>query len=170
MGGDASKLAMTPLELALDKNGDDAKKMEPYKEVLELRKLLTKDESFHIPLPSENKFARVPVRLIEARWLLALEHTEGGAPCRQQLEESNEAPFFCQDDKRWWPLDFNRHVVVVVSYPWLDKAHPDPDGVHLFTVQALLRHLLRTAQNEKQLEASHSTVSPAACFCCCWCF
>jgi hypothetical protein len=163
MGGDVSKLAINPLDLdlALDKNGDDAKKMAPYKEVLELRKLLTKGESFHIPLPFENKFARVPVRLIDARWLLALEHTEGGAPCRQQLEESTEAPFFSEGDKHsWWPLDFNRHVVVVVSYPWLDKAHPDPDGVHLFTVQVLLRHLLRTAQNEKQFEASHSTRLP----------
>lgn len=69
---------------------------------------------------------RVDVALIDADWLLQL---DGIPPCRQQLPEKA----FFQGS-----VDIENVVVLAITYPWVRRTHPDPEGWHL----RIMKHFL----------------------------
>ena len=71
--------------------------------------------------------AMMDVALIDAEWLLQL---QGAPDCRQGLPD--EA--FFRDS-----VDTEDALVLAISYPWLTKEHPDPEGWHLTIIQHFLR-------------------------------
>lgn len=75
------------------------------------------------------------VALIDAEWLLQL---QGPPMCRQQLP-----------DEAFFRGAMNAEDVelLAISYPWLTKRHPDPEGWHLAIVQHFLR-LYFTLENK----------------------
>ena len=70
------------------------------------------------------------VALLDAQWLLKFDTSAGGPPCRQQLPAD---AFFAGS------VDADDVEVLSISYPWLTKEHPDPEGWHLKIVQHFLR-------------------------------
>ena len=81
------------------------------------------------------------VALIDAQWLLRFgtrtmfpcccpRRRRQGPPCRQGLPDE---AFF------WGSVNAEDVVVLGISYPWLTKEHPDPEGWHLAIVQHFLR-------------------------------
>ena len=76
------------------------------------------------------------VALIDAEWLL--QQGQGPPGCRQQLPEE---AFFEGS------VDDENVEVLGISYPWLTKEHPDPEGWHLAIIQHFLR-LYFTLENK----------------------
>lgn len=81
------------------------------------------------------------VDLVDARYLLSL-HDKGGAVPRWQ-----DVPQGARIDRSqvWrlygWERMFSLGILVL-SYPWLDTAHPDQHGEQLGRIAPLLRHML----------------------------
>ena len=74
-----------------------------------------------------------PIRLLRAGFLIELHKAGIRLPRRQDVPSHG-----------FWnkTIDF-KTVIVVVSYPWLSSAHPDPDGYHLAVLAPLLSVFMR---------------------------
>mmetsp|Transcript_48391 Transcript_48391/g.80282 ORF Transcript_48391/g.80282 Transcript_48391/m.80282 type:complete len:1153 (+) Transcript_48391:74-3532(+) len=68
------------------------------------------------------------VRLVKGSWLCKLGSNDI-LQCRQDLPE---------DAFYDGPLDGEGIFLVMISYRWLSRAHPDPDGFHMRTLRAIL--------------------------------
>ena len=79
--------------------------------------------------------AMMDVALIDAEWLLQLQDPPD---CRQGLPDE---AFFRET------VDTEDVLVLAISYPWLTKEHPDPEGWHLAIIQHFLR-LFFTLENK----------------------
>ena len=84
---------------------------------------------------SDPATAMMDVALIDAEWLLQLQDPPD---CRQGLPDE---AFFRET------VDTEDVLVLAISYPWLTKEHPDPEGWHLAIIQHFLR-LLFTLENK----------------------
>ena len=95
------------------------------------------------------------VDLVDARYLVALAQAGGVLPRAQELPASAKiTPATCWR-LQGWPELFSTPVLVL-SYPWLDRSHPDRHGVLLRAVAPILRGMIAAA--EAKGECMHGTV------------
>ena len=72
--------------------------------------------------------ANAPIRLLRGQFIVDLYNSGNRLPRRQDVPEHG-----------FWSAQITkRTVVVVVSYPWLSEAHPDPGGFHVAVLGQLL--------------------------------
>ena len=75
--------------------------------------------------------------LIDAQYLVALHHAGGIVPRGQAVPKAA----LIGPHNAWrltWGQDGPQHAVVVLSYPWLDKEHPDREGEQLAKIAPIL--------------------------------
>ena len=77
-----------------------------------------------------NRVSTQPIRFVKGSHIIQLyEDKEARITRRQELPES-----------AFWNTEITRHTnVIVLSYAWLDKRHPDPDRFHLLQLGPLLK-------------------------------
>lgn len=81
-----------------------------------------------------------PVRLVDARYLIALDDRGERLVRRQDIPDD---AFIDLPELRRMPEGYARSLrILAVSYPWLTSQHPDPRGDHLKLLAAVLRRFL----------------------------
>lgn len=89
----------------------------------------------------DGAFGRSPVRLVDARFLVALAQLGASMPRRQELPDAAFVPLdklrriYCCGGGRRLPI-------VCISHPWLQPDHPDPHGTTLRLVARALKAFL----------------------------
>ena len=97
---------------------------------------------------SDPATAMMDVALIDAEWLLQLQDPPD---CRQGLPDE---AFFRET------VDTEDVLVLAISYPWLTKEHPDPEGWHLAIIQHFLRLFFTLENKGKDKDYKKVTRSP----------
>ena len=100
------------------------------------------------------------VDLVDARYLISLAAVGGLLPRCQELPGSAKI-----SPKSAWRLRWGKKFslpVLVVSYPWLSKEHPDPHGLQLQRISPILEAMVAEAQ---ALAGQHCTVGVMLDYC-----
>ena len=86
--------------------------------------------------------------LIDAQFLVALHKAGGVVPRNQAVPEAALI-----DARNAWRLRWNEpeESVLVLSYPWLDKEHPDREGEQLAKIVPILEVMLKKAKEGGQV-------------------
>ena len=118
-------------------------------------------------LTPDSKWGDAPVRLLDARWLIALAMAEGSKlPRRQDLPE--RAFISLEALSRDFNWGYGQSLpVVVVSHAWLQPDHPDPRGENLRLLGALLcRWAAASGLDEKAKHAEGKSLGVFIDFAC----
>jgi hypothetical protein len=101
------------------------------------------------------------VNLLDARYLIALAAARGRLPRGQDVPPSA----IITPDTVWrlqrWSEVFSLPVMVL-SYPWLDKTHPDREGVQLRMIAPVLASMVAAAERGG---GKHATVGVMIDYC-----
>lgn len=143
-----SSKALTRLKSALRGNG--ALRHDDYVDATvegEAARFLLPAPSLESYLSTDHELGAAPIRLVDARFLIALADVDGSIlPRRQDLETAAEAAFLPVDLLRQLHQGFGTSLrVICVSHCWLQPDHPDPRGDNLRLLARVLRMFVESA-------------------------